>query len=108
MSIKLHRFHLSGHSHRVETFLSLIKADYQLVDVNLKQGEHKSAKFLKISPFGQVPAIEDGDYALADSNAILVYLATKYDCSGTWLPTAPSDAAEVQRFLSLAAGPIKF
>ncbi|MNI32796.1 putative S-transferase [compost metagenome] len=44
---------------------------------------------------------------LADSNAILVYLANKYG-NGRWLPTDPVGAANVQRWLSVAAGPIAF
>ncbi|MNH26810.1 Disulfide-bond oxidoreductase YfcG [compost metagenome] len=44
---------------------------------------------------------------IADSNAILVYLAKKYD-NGTWLPEEPAAAARVQRWLSVAAGPLAF
>ncbi|RVD50036.1 glutathione S-transferase, partial [Mesorhizobium sp. M2D.F.Ca.ET.140.01.1.1] len=38
-------------------------------------------------------------------NAILVYLANKYG-HGRWLPTDPVGAARVQRWLSVAAGPL--
>ena len=37
--------------------------------------------------------IEDGELVLADSNAILVYLAARYDASGQWLPRDPARAA---------------
>ena len=40
-----------------------------------------------------------------DSNAILVYLATKYAASSR-LPRDPEGAAAVQRWLSVAAGQI--
>ncbi|MGK9232949.1 glutathione S-transferase [Inquilinus limosus] len=102
--IRLHRFGLSGHSHRVELFLSLLGLPFEIVEVDLRAGAHKAPEFLAKSPFGQVPAIEDGDIALADSNAILVYLAGRYDESGRWLPRDPLAAAEVQRWLSVAAG----
>lgn len=105
-TIKLYRFPLSGHSHRVEVFLSLLGLDFELV--NLASGAHKQADFLKKNIFGQVPVIDDGQQSIADSNAILVYLATKYDVSKTWLPSDPIHLAEVQRFLSLAAGKIAF
>ena len=105
--IKLHRFYLSGHSHRVELFLSLLNLPFELVDVNLAAGAHKQAAFLAMNPFAQVPVIQDGDFTLADSNAILVYLANKYD-SGRWLPRDPLGAAAVQRWLSVAAGPVAF
>lgn len=105
--IRLHRFFLSGHSHRVELFLSLLKLSYELVDVDLSANAHKQPAFLAMNPFGQVPVIQDGDITLADSNAILVYLASKYD-SDQWLPRDPVAAAAVQRWLSVAAGPVAF
>mgnify|MGYP001574212391 CR=1 FL=1 len=107
LPIKLHRFYLSGHSHRVELFLSLLDLPYELVDVNLAAGAHKQPTFLAMNPFGQVPVIQDGNITLADSNAILVYLANKYG-SGRWLPRDPLGAAAVQRWLSVAAGPVAF
>lgn len=106
-AIKLHRFFLSGHSHRVELFLSLLRLPYALVDVDLAAGAHKQPAFLAMNPFGQVPVMQDDDITLADSNAILVYLATQYD-SGQWLPCDPVGAAAVQRWLSVAAGPLAF
>ncbi len=105
--IKLHRMHLSGHAHRVELLLSLLGLPYDLIDVNLGQGEHKSPAFLRMNSFGQVPVIQDGDVTLADSNAILVYLASRY-APGEWLPADPVGAAQVQRWLSVAAGPLAF
>jgi glutathione S-transferase len=105
--IKLHRFFLSGHSHRVELFLSLLGLPYERVDVDLAAGAHKQPAFLAMNPFGQVPVIQDGELTLADSNAILVYLASKYG-DGQWLPRDPVAAAAVQRWLSVAAGPIAF
>lgn len=105
--IKLHRMALSGHCHRVELFLSLLGREYQLVDVDMRNGAHKSPAFLAMNPFGQVPVLQDGDVTLADSNAILVYLESKY-APGQWLPRDPVGAAQVQRWLSAAAGPVAF
>lgn len=103
-AIRIHRHALSGHSHRVQLFASLAGINYELVDVDLVAGEHKKEPFLSLNPFGQVPVIEDGEITVADSNAILVYLARKY--APDWLPTDPVQEAEVQKFLSLAAGEI--
>jgi glutathione S-transferase len=52
-----------------------------------------------------VPVIDDGGMVVSDSNAILVYLAKRYG-DARWLPDDPAGAAAVQRWLSLAAGPI--
>lgn len=106
-AIKLYNFPRSGHAHRVELMLSLLELPTELIFVDLAKGEHKQADFLKINSFGQVPAIDDQGVVLADSNAILVYLAQKYG-NGRWLPTDPIGAARVQRWLSVAAGPIAF
>lgn len=103
--IKLYRHALSGHSHRVELFLSILELDYSLVDVDLVNDEHKSDEFLKLNPNGQVPVLDDNGVIIYDSNAILVYLAQKYD-DGHWLPGDPVGAAKIQQWLSLAAGPI--
>ena len=105
--IRLHRFALSGHAHRVELFLSLLGLPFERIDVDLAKGAHKAPAFLAKNPFGQVPVIEDGQVTLADSNAILTYLAAKYG-GETWLPRDPVGAAQVQRWLSVAAGPLAF
>lgn len=107
MTIKIYDFPLSGHAHRVRLFASLINADVEIIEVNLPAGEHKSPEFLKKNRFGQIPLLEDGDTVVADSNAILVYLAKKY-AKSDWLPEDPAGAAAVQRWLSVAAGQIAF
>ncbi len=106
--IVLHRFVLSGHCHRVELLLSLLGLPASLVDVDLADGEHKREPFLGKNAFGQVPVIEDGEVVLSDSNAILVYLATRYDAAGRWLPRDPERRSHVQRWLSVAAGPLAY
>lgn len=105
--IKLYNFPRSGHAHRVELMLSLLQLPTELIFVDLAKGEHKQPQYLAINSFGQVPAIDDNGVVLADSNAILVYLAQKYG-NGRWLPADPVGAAHVQRWLSAAAGPIAF
>lgn len=105
--IKLYRFPLSGHSHRIELFLSLLGLPVELTDVDLPGGAHKLPAFLQMNSFGQVPVLQDGDVTLADSNAILVYLAGQYG-GESWLPREPVRAAAVQRWLSVAAGQLAF
>lgn len=106
-AIKLYNFPRSGHAHRVELMLSLLQLPTELIFVDLAKGAHKQPDYLALNPFGQVPAIDDQGVVLADSNAILVYLAQKYG-NGRWLPTDPVGAAKVQRWLSIVAGPIAF
>jgi glutathione S-transferase len=108
MSLKLHRHPLSGHSHRAQLALSLLGLPHELVDVDLMKGAHKAPGFVALNPFGQVPVLDDDGTIVFDSNAILVYLATRYDADRRWLPRDPKGQADVQAWLSVAAGPIAF
>lgn len=103
--MKLYSFRLSGHSHRVRLFLSLLGIDYEEVEVDLGGGAHKRPDFLALNAFGQVPVLDDDGVVIADANAILVYLAKKFD-RVDWLPEDPAGAAAVQRWLSVAAGQV--
>ncbi|MHC9034442.1 glutathione S-transferase family protein [Cobetia marina] len=104
--IRLFRNPKSGHCHRVELMLTLLDIPYGTVDLDMANGAHKAPDFLKISPFGQVPVIEDNGVFLSDSNAILVYLTQRYDGERRFIPSDALAAAEVQRWLSVAAGEI--
>jgi glutathione S-transferase len=106
--IRVYSSLLSGHSHRVRLMLSLLDLPFEVVNLNVRGGETRTAEFLAKNPWGEVPVIEDGDTVIADSTAILVYLALKYDAGGSWLPRDPAGAAQVQRWLSMASGPIAF
>jgi len=103
--LTLYDFALSGHCHRARLMLSLLDLPYHSIAVDLLGGEHRRAPFLAMNPFGQVPVLQDGERVLADSNAILVYLAGTYG-DGRWLPKEAAAAAAVQRWLSVAAGEI--
>lgn len=105
-SIILYGTALSGHTHRVELFLNLLGLAYRRIDAPAPV--RKSAEFLGLNPLGQIPVLQDGAVVLADSNAILVYLAKRYAPGGAWLPEDPVGAARVQRWLSLAAGEIAY
>ena len=105
--MKLYFHPLSGHSHRVRLFLALLGIEHEQIVVDLGKREQKTPEFLKLNPFGQVPVIDDQGTVVVDSNAILVYLAKKYDKTG-WLPEEPAAAAAVQKWLSVAAGDVAY
>src|SRR4051812_15006554 len=104
--ILLYGFKLSGHSHRAELMLSLLGLPFEFRPVDLPAGEQKGEAFLRLNPFGAVPVIDDNGTVIADSVAILVYLALTYDGARRWLPADPAGAAAVQRWFSAAQGPI--
>jgi glutathione S-transferase len=105
--MKLYSFPLSGHAHRVRLLLSLLGLEVETIDVDLAHGAHKQPEFLALNSFGQVPVLVHEGNVIADSNAIMVYLAKTFSRS-EWLPEDPVGAAAVQRWLSVAAGPIAY
>lgn len=107
--IKLYSNVISGHVHRVRLFLSILGLPFDCVEIDFMQGAHRTPEFLALNAFGQVPVIEDGDVVLADSNAILVYLNQRYAPDPAhWMPRDALGAAHVQRWLSVAAGPLAY
>ncbi|HEY4082704.1 MAG TPA: glutathione S-transferase [Burkholderiaceae bacterium] len=107
-AIRVYSFELSGHAHRVRLMLSLLGLPHEVIEVDLAGGEQKRPEFLAHNVFGQVPVIEDGGLTLADSNAILTYLAQQYDEQRRWWPADAAEQAQVQRWLSVAAGALAF
>ncbi len=63
---------------RARWILEELGIPYELAKVDLEKAEHKSSEYLKIHPFGSVPALEDGDLKMFESAAIVLYLADRY------------------------------
>uniref|UniRef100_A0A453GG60 glutathione transferase n=1 Tax=Aegilops tauschii subsp. strangulata TaxID=200361 RepID=A0A453GG60_AEGTS len=59
--IKLYGMMLSANVTRVTTLLNELGLEFDFVDVDLRTGAHKHPDFLKLNPFGQIPALQDGD-----------------------------------------------
>ena len=102
--IVLHGTPLSGHAHRVELLLRALGLPYRFEPAPAEV--RRSAAFRKLNPLGQIPVLQDGELALADSNAIMVYLVKRYAPDSEWLPGDAIGAAQVQRWLSIAAGEV--
>ena len=106
--ITLYGLKQSGHSHRAELMLRLLGLPFAFQEVDIFAGAQRAESFRRLNPFGTVPVIDDGGTVVADSVAILVYLANRYDPSRAWLPADPAAAAQVQRWLSAAQGWLAF
>ncbi|MDJ0554928.1 MAG: glutathione S-transferase [Microcoleaceae cyanobacterium MO_207.B10] len=104
--IKLYNHEISGNCYKVQLMLSLLGLEYELVRVDLMKGEHRTPEFLQINPFGQIPVLTDGDIALQDAQAILVYLARRYG-NEDWLPLDAEPMSRIMRWLSTATGEIR-
>jgi len=97
---------LSGHCHRVELLLRMLDLSYRYEDS--PASVRRAPEFQRLNPLRQIPVLQDGDLIVADSNAILVYLAKRYAAGSHWLPEEPLAAAHVQRWLSIAAGEVRY
>ncbi|XP_042426833.1 glutathione S-transferase 2-like [Zingiber officinale] len=76
--ITLYSYWRSSCSQRVRIALNLKGLNYEYKAVNLLKGEHFDPEFEKLNPVRYVPALVDGDFVLADSFAIILYLEDKY------------------------------
>ena len=69
----------------VQWYLEELSIPYEFVLLDMAAGEHQKSEYLAINPMGKVPAIEDDDFKLWESGAILLYLAEKYDKAANYL-----------------------
>lgn len=104
--IRVHATRQSINGYKVRMLLELLELPFELVELDMYAGEHKREPFLTLNPFGQMPALQDGEYTIADSHACLVYIARKYDGSSAWLPIDAEGEAKVAEWLSKSANEI--
>lgn len=90
--LKLYDYELSGNCYKVRLLLSFLKLPHkqELIEFYPSK-QHKSEAFLKINPLGQLPVLSDEDVIIRDAQAILIYLAHKYDKEKTWYPIMQTD-----------------
>ncbi len=107
--IRVHATMGSVNGYKVRLFLSILGMDFELVELDMYDGEHKREPFLSLNPFGQMPALQDiGEeerYVIADSHACLTYLARKYG-GESWLPTDAEGLGKVAEWMSKSANEI--
>src|SRR5262245_13983434 len=85
--ITLYDYELSGNCYKLRLLMNILGVQYQSLDVDFYPGrQHKADWFLKINPLGQLPVLVDDGLVLRDAQAILVYLASRYDPSSKWYP----------------------
>ncbi len=89
---------VSGNCLKVKWTLDLIGQKFDWIETNILKGESRTPDFLALNPAGQVPLlITPKGRALAQSNAILLYLAEKH--GGDLLPEKSFDRAKVYEWL---------
>ncbi|ACT06723.1 Glutathione S-transferase domain protein [Dickeya chrysanthemi Ech1591] len=106
MSRYLYATPLSGHCHRVCLLLNMLGLPYEVIPA--PDAVRTRAEFKRLSPFGQIPVLVDGEVTLSDSAAIMVYLVKRYAPGSHWLPDDPQTAAQIAQWLGKAAGEIRY
>jgi glutathione S-transferase/GST-like protein len=92
--------------HKVSIALEEMALPYTLYTLDLQKGDQKTPAFLKINPNGRIPAIVDrseGDFAVFESGACLIYLAEK---TGLLMPTDAKGRSKVLQWLMFQMGGI--
>jgi glutathione S-transferase len=77
MSMKLYDLPLSPNSRKVRAAIFELGLDVEIEVIQPREGKHKTPEFLRLNPNGKLPTLVDGEFSLWESNAILVYLASK-------------------------------
>ncbi len=89
---------------RVRWALEEAGLPYRVTLVGDHEGGMPRSAYRAVQPFGQVPAIEDGDLTLFESGAIVLYVAERSD---TLLPTAPAARAHAIQWMFAALNTIE-
>jgi glutathione S-transferase len=76
--IKLYTFPPSTNSRKVRIALLEKGLEFERINVDLSKREQKNPEYLRIHPFGQVPALDDEGFVIYDSTVINEYLEDEY------------------------------
>ena len=108
----------SSYSRRVTVVLEEKGIPHENLPLDMRAGEHKSARYLELNPYGRVPTLVDGDFVLYESTAIIHYLDATHP-HPPLLPTGARERAlvemhsrlcdlEFSKFVSAVAFPKRF
>jgi len=95
--MKIHYNPLSSNSRRALVVALHLGAKVDFVFVDLGKGDQKKPEYLRLNPNGKVPTLEDGDFALWESNTIAEYLCDLTP-KQTLLPHDPKARADVLKW----------
>ena len=90
---------MSTCTRKVLMTLAETNTPHEFVLVDFAKGEHKQAPHLQRQPFGQVPAMQDGDFELYESRAMCRYINEK--ANGPLIPRDLRDRARMEQWISI-------
>jgi glutathione S-transferase len=95
--MRLYQFPFSPSCQKVVALAHEVGVPLELTNVELFKGEARTPAMLAKNPNGKVPILEDGDFVLWESTAMLAYIAAKAGRTDL-APTTPRERAEVERW----------
>ncbi|XP_015257764.1 PREDICTED: glutathione S-transferase theta-1-like [Cyprinodon variegatus] len=100
MALELYLDLFSQPCRSVYMFAKKNNIPFEFKKVSLMHGEHFGDQFGKINMIRKVPALRDGDFCLAESIPIMIYLAEKFQTPDFWYPTDIHHRARINEYLS--------
>jgi glutathione S-transferase len=97
--LKLYVLPPSPRAFKVIALKNHLGIDCELHIVDLGKGDQLTPEYIAMNPNKKMPVLEDEGYVLWESNAILLYLASKKPHSGLW-PLGTKSQADVLRWLA--------
>ncbi|KAM3940621.1 glutathione S-transferase theta-1-like [Leptodactylus fuscus] len=91
---------LSQPCRSVYIFAKANNIPFQHEEVLLFKGDQLAEDFGKVNVLRKVPALKDGDFTMAESAAMLLYLARKYNTPDHWYPSDIQKRARVDEYLA--------
>ena len=95
---KLYGTRWSNPFRRVVSLLEQENIQYQIIEMDLASGEHRTPEFAALNPNLQIPVLDDEGFVLYESNTILRYLCNKHQLSH-WYPESLQARALVDQWL---------
>lgn len=97
--MKIYGHPMSTCTRKVLMTLAETNTPYELQVVEFATGEHKKPPHLARQPFGQVPALQDGDFELYESRAMCRYINDK--AGGSLVPRDLQERAKMEQWVSV-------
>jgi glutathione S-transferase len=107
-ALKLYDYELDDQCYKVRLLLSALGCPYVKVALDVHPGaEQRTPFYLGLNPLGELPIITEGDFVLYGAEAIMAYLARKYDRTRMWLPEDAASGGLVMQWLAFAGCDLK-